>query len=68
MGGSGGQAVLTAMADMCNKLPVATMCLRQAEVLGQRHGAALAEFAHDLPQPAHEQAGAAPAEAAVRPG
>lgn len=49
MGGSGGESVLTAMADLCNKLPAATLCLRQADVLADRHHAALEAFAHQLP-------------------
>ncbi len=48
MGGSGGQNVLTAMAEMCNKLPVASMCLRQDDVLSGRHAQALADFTSEL--------------------
>ncbi|MFS2002815.1 flavodoxin family protein [Duganella sp. CT11-25] len=48
MGGSGGQNVLNDMADMCNKLPVASMCLRQRDVLSGRHAAAVAAFAGEL--------------------
>lgn len=48
MGGSGGPRVLTAIADLCDKLPSATLCLRQSDVLAQRHAAALAAFASEL--------------------
>lgn len=47
-GGSGGQDVLTAMAEMCNKLPVASMCLRQRDVLSGHHTHALADFTSEL--------------------
>jgi len=48
MGGSSGPKVLTAMGDMCNKLPVASLCLRQQDVLAGRHTAAVADFANEL--------------------
>lgn len=48
MGGSGGQNVLNAMAEMCNKLPVASLCLRQSDVLSDLHAPALADFANQL--------------------
>lgn len=48
MGGSGGPDVLTAMAELCNKLPVASMSLRQRDVLGDACAPALAGFADEL--------------------
>lgn len=48
MGGSGDPDVLTAMAELCNKLPVASMSLRQRDVLGDAHLPALAGFADEL--------------------
>lgn len=50
MGGSGGQRVLDAMADLCNKLPVASLALRQSDVLAGGHITALAGFAKELEQ------------------
>ncbi|MYN43400.1 flavodoxin [Duganella sp. FT109W] len=68
MGGSGGAGVLTAMADLCNKLPMATLCVRQRDVLAERYAAALTEFVHELPtaEPAEERLAAA--DGATRPG
>ncbi|WP_332851743.1 flavodoxin family protein [Duganella sp. S19_KUP01_CR8] len=48
MGGSGGRDVLSAMADLCNKLPVASMCLRQKDVLADDYRVALTSFADEL--------------------
>lgn len=48
MGGSGGRQVLSAMADLCHRTPVATLCLRQQEVLTGRHQRELADFADQL--------------------
>jgi flavodoxin len=59
MGGSGGQDVLTAMAAMCNKLPVARMCLRQSDVLSELHAPALADFANQLVTVRHDEQQAA---------
>lgn len=61
MGGSGGAGVLTAMADLCNQLPVATLCVRQRDVLAERCGAPLADFARALAQAQRELAEVAPA-------
>lgn len=43
-----GQDALTSMAEMCNKLPVATMCLRQSDVLSGHYQQALADFASEI--------------------
>lgn len=48
MGGRDGQNVLTSMAEMCNKLPVASMCLRHGDVLSGNYRQALADFANEL--------------------
>lgn len=48
MGGSGADKVLSAMAQLCDKVPLATLCLREHEVRADRHGAALAGFAAAL--------------------
>lgn len=48
MGGSGGPHVISAMADLCNKLPEASLCLRQQEVQAGRMMAALDDFATQL--------------------
>ncbi|HEX7983439.1 MAG TPA: flavodoxin [Duganella sp.] len=48
MGGRDGQDVLTSMAELCNQLPVASMCLRQRDVLEERCAQALADFASEL--------------------
>lgn len=48
MGGSGGRHVLSAMADLCHRTPVATLCLRQQDVLTDRHQRQLADFAGQL--------------------
>lgn len=48
MGGSGGQRALSSMANLCNKLPVASMCLRQREVLNDEYLATMASFADEL--------------------
>lgn len=48
MGGSGGQKVLDAMASLCGKPPVTRLCLRQGEVLADRHAQVLADFANQL--------------------
>ena len=66
MGGSGGQDVLTAMAAMCNKLPVAGLCVRQSDVLSERHVAALADFANQLVTIQHEDQEAAHQGAATK--
>lgn len=55
MGGSGGPHVLDAMAALCNKLPVASLCLRQQEVLANRHATRLAGFANELAVVQHEE-------------
>jgi flavodoxin len=57
-GGGDGQDVLTSMADMCNKLPVASMSLRQSDVLSEHYRQALADFASELAiiQRDHEEA------------
>jgi flavodoxin len=55
MGGSGGQDVLTTMAAMCNKLPVASLCLRQSDVLSELHAPALADFANQLVTVQHDE-------------
>jgi flavodoxin len=46
--GGDNQDALTSMAEMCNKLPVASMCLRQSDVLSGRYQQALADFASEL--------------------
>ena len=46
--GGDGQDALTSMAEMCNKLPIASMCLRQSDVLSGRYQQALADFASEL--------------------
>lgn len=48
MAGSDGQNVLTSMAEMCNKLRVAGMCLRRDDVLAGREADELEEFANQL--------------------
>ncbi|MYN18407.1 flavodoxin [Rugamonas sp. FT107W] len=48
LGGSGGQHVLSAMANLCNKLPVASVCLRQKDVLSNNHLDALTSYAAEL--------------------
>lgn len=48
MGGSDGQDVLTSMAEMCNRLRVAGMCLRRDDVLAGRHTGELDDFADQL--------------------
>jgi len=63
MAGSGGQGVLMSMADLCNKLPAATLHLRRREVLADRHAAALAAFADELAVLRHDEEAAAPAHA-----
>ena len=47
-GGGDGQDALTSMAEMCNKLPVASMCLRQGDVLSGHYQQALADFTSDV--------------------
>lgn len=47
-GGDDGQDVLTSMAEMCNKLPIASLCLRQSDVLSDHYQQALADFAGEL--------------------
>lgn len=60
MGGSGGQRVLDAVADLCRRPAMATLCLRQSDVLAQRHLAALQAFAGELPRLAQAPATGAP--------
>jgi len=48
MGGSGGQNTVYAMAELCDKFPAASLCLRQQEVLAGRDAAAVAGFAAEL--------------------
>jgi len=61
MGGSGGQDVLTAMAELCNKLPVASMSLQHGDVLAERHAQAMADFSNELATFQHgERAAATP--------
>jgi flavodoxin len=67
MGGSGGHDVLGAMADMCNKLPVASLCLRQGDVLAGRHDEALADFASELVAVRDSEQAATAAESLARP-
>ena len=62
-GGGDGQDVLTSMAEMCNKLPVASMCLRQCDVLSGHYQQALADFTSDfaiVQRDHHETAQSAP--------
>lgn len=62
MGGSGGRNTIQAMAELCNQLPVASMCLRQTDVLAGRHLASVLDFAGEL---ATLQRDAPPAEASA---
>lgn len=62
MGGSQGEQVLQAMAQLCGKTPVATLCLREADVRAGRHIDAVREFAGKLAQARGQQA-QAPAQA-----
>lgn len=48
MGGSGGPDVLDAMAELCGTAPLARLCLRQRDVLADRHRQALHPFAEKL--------------------
>ena len=48
MAGSDGRNVLTSMAEMCNKLRMADMCLRQDDVLAGRHAEELEDFVSQL--------------------
>jgi flavodoxin len=48
MGGSGGRQVLSAMAELSRRAPVATLCLRQQEVLADRYQPQLTSFASEL--------------------
>lgn len=48
MAGKGGRNTILAMADLCDKFPVASMCLRQREVVAGRHLASVREFAGEL--------------------
>jgi flavodoxin len=61
VGDSGGEEVLSAMAAMCNKLPVASLSLHQSDVLSGRHATALADFANQLVTVQHDEQEAAPA-------
>ncbi|HWW69835.1 MAG TPA: flavodoxin [Duganella sp.] len=67
MGGRDGQDVLTSMAELCNKLPVASMCLRQRDVLEDRYAQALADFAGELAIVQHEEHAEAPPDPAAHP-
>ncbi|GJJ04337.1 hypothetical protein RugamoR64_48750 [Duganella rhizosphaerae] len=67
MGGSGGQDVLSAMADLCNKLPVASMCLRQKDVLADDYRTALTSFANELAVLQDSELQSAAAEAVAKP-
>lgn len=66
MGGSGGPDVLTAMAELCNKLPVASMNLRQRDVLDDAYVPALAGFADELAVVRDSEAAAIAPEAAAK--
>lgn len=66
MGGSGGARVLTAMAELCDKLPVASMSLRQNEVLSDAYLPALAGFADELAVVRDSETQAIAPEAAAR--
>jgi hypothetical protein len=55
------------MADMCNKLPVASLCLRQADVLAGRHAQPLADFANELVAVRDSEQAATAAESLARP-
>lgn len=55
MGVTGGPDVLTTMAELCNKLPAASMCLQHGDVLTDRHAQALADFANELAAIQHEE-------------
>ena len=48
IGGGDGQDVLSEMADMCNKLPVASLILQHGEVLSGQYTQPLADFANEL--------------------
>ena len=48
MAGSDGRNVLTSMAEMCNKLRMADMCLRKDDVLAGRHAEELEDFVSQL--------------------
>jgi flavodoxin len=61
MGDSGGQDVLSEMAAMCDKVPVASLCLRQSDVLSGSHATALAGFANQLVTVQHDEQEATPA-------
>lgn len=63
MGGSDGGEVLSSMAALCNKLPMASLGLRQGDVTSERHAAALADFAHELIVVQQDQQSPAPADA-----
>ena len=43
-GGSGGEKVLRAMADLCRRSPVATVCLTDSEIDSDQHGVKLQAF------------------------
>jgi hypothetical protein len=64
---TGGHDMLSAMADMCNKLPVASVCLRQGDVLAGRHAGALADFASELVAVRDSEQAATAAESLARP-
>lgn len=60
MGGSGGPAVLAAMAELCGKPAAAGLCLRQREVQAGLHHDAVARFAGELGLGAHRAPAGAP--------
>jgi flavodoxin len=48
MGGSGGESVMQAMARLCQREPLATLCLREQDVRAGRHVDAVRDFAASL--------------------
>ncbi|SEN76874.1 NADPH-dependent FMN reductase [Duganella sp. CF517] len=58
--GGDGRDALTSMAAMCNKLPVASMSLRQGDVLAGRYQQALADFTSELAIVQRDEARTAP--------